>query len=97
MQLENVFYITDTTKQAHSAAAKFVSPKRKHKTRIRIAKPSKQERRDVQKSLLSDLPLYSRLVQQKKQKLRQVRLVMYMHTYNIIYIIHSTQVLRKGW
>ena len=94
MQLENVFYRTDTTKQAHSAAAKCFSTKRKHKTRIWIAKPSKQERRDVQKSLLSDLPLYSSEIT-KTQTSKSCHVYAYVHVY--IYIIHSTQVLRKGW
>ena len=86
MQLENVFYRTDTTKQAHSAAAKCFSTKRKHKTRIWIAKPSKQERRDVQKSLLSDpVPLYSSETTET-QTSKSCHVYAYVHVY-----IHYTQ------
>ena len=38
---------------------RFFSTKHKRKTKIRIAKPSHQERRDIQQSLIGDIPLYS--------------------------------------
>ena len=52
--LYNIHHQTSTF-----SSSDIFSTKRKCKTRIQIAKISKQERRDILKSLLSDLPLYS--------------------------------------
>ena len=70
----------------------FFSTKRKRKTKIRIAKPSKEERRDIQRFLLSDLPLYSSetsLASAAETTEAQTSKICHVHAY----IIYSTQVL----